>query len=296
MDEIQLNFSETSLQVLNYILGFIMFGVALDMSLADFKRVIKLPKAVLVGMFAQFLLLPAVTFAIILIIKPMPSIALGMILVAACPGGNISNYIVYLSKGNTALSVTMTAISTLAAIVMTPLNLSFWANQYEPTKALLQEVALSPVDMFLTIVILLGIPMLLGLFIAERYPEVANKLKKGMKIFSLVFFAIFILAALAGNFKHFLAYIGVIALIVIVHNLLALTIGYFLAALVGLKESERRAVSIEVGMQNSGLGLILIFGFFGGLGGMAIIAAWWGIWHLISGFTLSYYWRKKEIN
>lgn len=295
MDQVALNFNPTTLHILNAILGFIMFGVALEMKVSDFKSVLRTPRAFLIGLFCQFLLFPALTFLLISVLPIQASMALGMILVAACPGGNISNFITHLAKGNTALSVTMSAVSTMAAVVMTPFNTSFWGSKNEGTAAILQSFTLNPWDMFWTILILLALPMLVGLAIAHYYPSIAAKAKKPMKIFSLGFFGIFVIAALAANFNHFITYIGAIALTVAVHNAISIVTGYSVASLVKLQERDRRAVAIETGIQNSGLGLILIFNFFGGLGGMAMIAAWWGIWHLIAGFGLAYFWREKRL-
>jgi len=292
MDEIQLNFNPTTLTILNVILGFVMFGIALDMKLSDFKLLKTLPRAVFVGLLSQFLLLPAFTFLLVCIIEPRPSIALGMLMVAACPGGNISNFMTHYAGGNTALSVVMSAISTLVSVVMTPFNVSFWGSQRADTSALLNAVALNPFDLFTTILILMVIPMTVGIFISERFEPIANKLKKGMKIFSFVFFIGFVLAAIANNWEYFVEYVGVIFFIIVLHNAVALSTGFSASTLFGLRGGERKAVTIEVGIQNSGLGLILIFNYFGGLGGMAIIAAGWGIWHIISGLAVALTWSR----
>ena len=295
IDEVMLNFNEQTLNILNAILGLVVFGVALDIKLDDFRRVLRIPKAALIGLFAQFMLLPALTCLLVYLIKPLPSIGLGLMLVAACPGGNISNFMTQLANGNSALSITMSAISTAAATLMTPLNISFWGSRLPETRAILEKVELDPLHMLVTISVLMLLPLSVGLFISERHPKVANKLKRGMKIFSLVFFIVFIIAALAANFNYFLEYVGVVAFVVIMMNALALFLGYQVARASGLSDHDSRAVSIEIGIQNSGLGLILIFGFFNGLGGMAVIAAFWGIWHLISGLLLAKYWSKKKL-
>ncbi len=295
IDQVRLNFNPVTLNILNAILGLVVFGVALDIKIVDFKRVLKMPKAVIIGLVAQFLLLPALACLLVYLVKPLPSIGLGLMLVAACPGGNISNFMTQLAGGNAALSITMSAISTAAATLMTPLNISFWGSRIPETRAILEEVALDPLQMLITIGVLMLLPLSLGLFISEKYPSVANRLKKGMKIFSLGFFMVFIIAALAANFDYFLKYVGVVALVVIGMNALAFILGYRVARSSGLSETDARAVSIEIGIQNSGLGLILIFGFFNGLGGMAIIAAFWGIWPLISGLLLAKYWSTKKL-
>lgn len=292
IDQVQLNFNPASLMALNIILGFVMFGVALDMKVADFRNVLRTPRPMLIGMLGQFVLLPAATWVLVSILNPAPSIALGMILIAACPGGNISNFLVHLSRGNTALSVSMTAVSTMAAVVLTPLNFAFWGSMYAPTRSLMRDFNLDPIEMLLAVFLLLGLPMLIGLFISQRFPAAAHKLKRPLHYLSIAFFGVFVIGALAANFQHFLHYVGYVVFFVFLQNAAALASGYFAARISGLPEVDRRAVAIEVGIQNSGLGLTLIFNFFGGLGGMAIIAAWWGIWHILSGLTVALTWRR----
>lgn len=293
IDAVRLNFNPQSLAVLNVILGLVMFGVALDLKLADFRGVLALPKATLIGMLGQFVLLPAFTFLLVLAIQPAPSIALGMILVAACPGGNVSNFLTHYARGNTPLSVTMTALSTLAAIVMTPFNLSFWGALHPGASKILRDVSLNPFEMVVAVLLLLGVPMALGLLASHRLPRLAARLRRPMRWFSLGVFGLFVVGALAANWRYFLDYVGYVVFAVFLHNGLALLTGYWAARFAGLPERDRRAVSIEVGIQNSGLGLILIFNFFDGLGGMAIVTAWWGVWHLISGLTLATIWSRR---
>ncbi|MCA9595012.1 MAG: bile acid:sodium symporter family protein [Myxococcales bacterium] len=290
-----MNFSPSSLVALNVVLGFVMFGVALDIRGEDFRRVLRSPKGPLIGLTAQFLLLPAFTFLLTRVISPRPSVALGMILVAACPGGNMSNFFTHHAKGNAALSVSMTAVSTVLAIVMTPLNLSFWGALHPSTRAVLEEVHLDPISLLLTVFMILGIPLLLGMAVASRRPRWAERLRRPMKIFSLVAFSLFIVGALAANWTYFLHYVGYVALAVAAHNALGLSLGYGSARLLRASRYDARAISIEVGIQNSALGLVLIFSYFHGLGGMAIVAAWWGVWHLVSGLTLSSYWSRRPV-
>ena len=294
MDLVRLNFNPQSLWALNFIIGLVMFGVALDLKVADFKAVLTMPKPVVIGLAGQFLLLPAFTFLLVLAIRPSPSVALGMMLVAACPGGNISNFLAHYARGNTALSITMTAISTAVAIVMTPLNLSLWGGLNPETAKILRIVALDPLDMLLAVFLLLGLPMAVGMWVGHSFPNFVDKAHKPVKIFSLVVFGLFVIGALAANWRYFLDFVGFVVFAVFLHNGLALLTGYFAARFAGLPERDRRAVSIEVGIQNSALGLILIFNFFDGLGGMAIVTAWWGIWHIISGLTVATLWSRRE--
>ena len=288
VDQVRLNFNPQMLFVVNAAIGLMMFGVALDLKMADFKRIIVSPKTPGIGLGAQFILLPAFTFLLTLILRPQPSIALGMILVAACPGGNLSNIITYLAKGNSAVSISMTAVSTAAAIIMTPLNLALWGGLNPDTAGILRTVSLSPLDVFTTIFIILGIPLCLGLILSRMFPSLADKVRKPFKLFSLVVFIVIVCAALAANWSIFLKVIGLVMFVVLIHNALALNIGYWSGRLFGLPEWDCRAVCIEVGIQNSALGLVLVFNFFGGLGGMAILVAWWGIWHIIAGLITAF--------
>ncbi len=295
LDWIRLNFSKGGLLFMNITLAFIMFGVALEIKIKQFKEVLTKPKSVIIGVISQFIALPALTFLLVLIIKPSPSVALGMILVAACPGGNISNFISSLAKANIELSISLTAIATLAAIFMTPLNFAFWGGLYSGTAELVIPIKIDAWEMMKTVFILLGIPIILGVWFANRFPAITKKIIKPLKLFSLLAFAGFILAALASNFKFFLEYIHLILLLVFIHNILALTTGFSLASIFKLPKPDRRTLTIETGIQNSGLGLVLIFNpnLFDGLGGMAFVAAWWGIWHIIAGLGIASFWAKK---
>jgi BASS family bile acid:Na+ symporter len=296
LDWIRLNFTKGGLMFMNVTLAFIMFGVALGIKVKHFKDVFVKPKSAIIGIVSQFIALPALTFLLVLIIKPTPSVALGMILVAACPGGNISNFMSSIAKANIELSVTLTAIATLSAIFMTPLNFALWGGLYSGTADMVVPITIDAWEMMKTVFILLGIPIILGVLFANRFPILAQKISKPFKIFSFIAFIGFIVAAFASNFKFFLDYIHFIILIVLIHNMLALLTGFSLASIFGLPKPDRRTLTIETGIQNSGLGLVLIFNpnLFNGLGGMAFIAAWWGIWHIIAGLVVSGLWSRKS--
>lgn len=293
IDSVQLNFNPSTLLLMNILIGFIMFGVALDLHPRDFKNTLKSPKPFLIGMTAQFFIMPALTFLLVLLIQPRPSIALGMFLVAACPGGNLSNFLTHFGKGNTSLSISMSAASTALSIIMTPLNTMFWGSLYKPTNDILREFFISPWDLVQAIIILLGIPLILGMLVNHKFPAWSTKMSLWMKRFSIIFFILFVIGALAANFKYFIDFVGMVVIAVFLHNLIAILSGYFSARAFRLNEMDRRAIAIEIGIQNSGLGLILIFNFFNGLGGMAIVAAWWSIWHIVSGLTIATYWSKR---
>jgi len=295
IDQVRLNFNSQGLFIINAAIGLMMFGVALELKLDDFKRIFVAPKAPMIGLGSQFILLPAFTFLLTLILRPPPSIALGMILVASCPGGNLSNILTYLARGNCAVSVSMTAVSTAAAVFMTPFNLAFWGSLNPDTLKILKKVSLSPFDVFVNVFIILGIPLISGLVLSRIFPSLVEKVRKPFKIFSLVFFIAIVTAALGANWQHFINYVGLVFIGVLIHNALALNLGFWAGRLFRLSEPDVRAVSIEVGIQNSGLGLVLIFNFFGGLGGMAIITAWWGIWHIVSGLIAALIFSRRRL-
>jgi bile acid:Na+ symporter, BASS family len=308
MDQARLDFSDGGLLVLNITIAIIMFGVALEIKMSNFRELMKSPKPVILGVISQFVLLPLVTFLVIMAFwgNITIGVAMGMILVAACPGGNISNFISTLSKGNPALSVSLTAIATISAIIMTPLNFSIWGKFYEllgphSNNALLQSLEIDPVQMFKTVIILLGIPIVLGMLFNHYFPKPTNYIKKPIRIFSIIFFMGMVVIMFANNYDYFVKYIAWILLIVFIHNAIAISTGYSFASLFKLSRANRKTLGIETGIQNSGLGLVLLFNpkIFPPelpLGGMMIVVAWWGIWHILSGLSLATYWRWKDRN
>lgn len=295
VDQIRLNFNPAMLHTLNAVIALMMFGVAIDMRAEDFRRVFRAPKGPVIGLCAQFVLLPALTFGLTLILPVAPSIALGMILVASCPGGNLSNLMTYLSGGNTALSVSMTSVSSVGAIVMTPLNLLVWGSLNPATASVLQDVSLRPWDVLGTILLILALPMVAGLTVSYFFEGLADRVRKPLKTISLTFFLIVVVFALKSNWGYFVDYVGGIFFVVVAHNALALGVGYGSARLFKLPERDCRAVCIEVGIQNSALALALIFEFFAGLGGMAIIAGLWGIWHIVSGLSVALFFSRRAL-
>lgn len=294
LDQVRINFNNSELWVLNIALAIVMFGVALGISVSDFKRLLQQPKLVIAGLLSQFVLLPLLTFGIVLLIKPQPSIALGMMMVAACPGGNISNFMTHLSKGNTALSVSLTAFSTFLAMIMTPFNFQFYGSLYEPTAQILKSVELDPLQLVKLVVLILGIPLFFGMLWRSKNAKMAEKLSRILKPFSILVFLAIVVIAFSNNIDVFNTYIDHVLLIGIGHNILALLLGFFVAKAFMLSFKNQKTLAIETGIQNSGLGLLLIFTFFNGLGGMAILAAFWGIWHILSGLCLAFFWSYKS--
>ncbi|HRI26589.1 MAG TPA: bile acid:sodium symporter family protein [Chitinophagales bacterium] len=295
IDAVRLHFSPQSLWLLNFCLGFIIFGVALELKLRHFRAVLSSPKTAAIALTAQLVVMPLITLALIYIARPMPSMALGMILVAACPSGSVANFMSLNAKANAALSVSLTAMLTLLAPIITPAVFTFYGSLYPPAAQLMRSISVNLVEMFVTVMLVLGIPLLLGIFISEKYSQLAERISPFIKKISLLIFFGVIVAALAANFQFFLQYIHLVAVLVFFHNGLGFLGGYTFAKTLGMSEYDARTISIETGVHNTGLGLMLIFTFFGGMGGMAILAAWWGIWDMIAGLAISHYWGKRGI-
>ena len=284
--QLQLNFNEDNLFALNIAIAVIMFGVALDIDREKFSEAIKNPRGIFTGVSSQFILLPLLTFLLIYLIKPIPELALGMILVAACPGGNVSNFYTAVSKGNIALSISLTAIATLAAVFMTPFNFTFWSELY------LKEghdlaIQLDFFKMFKTVILILGIPLLLGLWFSKQFKKATSLIAKPLRILSFLILISIIILAFSKNTEIFKQYYHYVIYIVFIHNAIALSLGFYWGKLMKLSLQDCKTISIETGIQNSGLALVIIFTMFDGNGGMALVAAWWGIWHIISGFVIA---------
>jgi BASS family bile acid:Na+ symporter len=306
IDNVRLNLSTESGLFINIALALIMFGVALGIKFKDFKEIFYRPKLPIVGFLSQFLVLPIITFLVVLLIRNYitPTIGLGMILVAACPGGNISNFMTSLAKGNAALSVTLTAIATFSALILTPLNFTVWGGFYldiaeSSSNELVQQLRIDPVQVFKTVFILLGIPLTLGMLVNHYFPKFTAKISKPLRIFSIVIFIAMVAGLLQQNMEHFMNYIKYIFLIVLFHNIIAFLSGYLFAASWKIKGANQRTITIETGIQNSGLAIVLlinpeIFDPKLAIGGMAFIAAWWGVWHIVSGLALAGFWSRKS--
>lgn len=308
LNALTINFGGGGMLIVNIILAFVMFGVALGIKLQTFKDVFKNPKSVIVGVLLQWVGLPAVTFAVALLLSPWitPMVALGMILVASCPGGNISNFISSLSKGNVELSVSMTAVTTAFAPLVTPLNFFVWGSLYNIIISVgsdIPRLVIPFMPMLEQILLLLGVPIVLGLLFAKYFPNATKKITKPAKVMSIFLFIGMVIASVSQNFEIIVNNIFYIFFIVLIHNGLALSTGYFGGKLCKLPAKDYRSITIEVGIQNSGLGLVLLFNpaifppeiWHGHYGGMLIVTAWWGIWHIISGLTVAYFFRRNPL-
>jgi BASS family bile acid:Na+ symporter len=286
LENIHIRFDEEKLLLLNIALAIIMFGVALSIKAKDFTSIFNNPKGIASGVISQFLLLPILTGVLIWFIDPIPSLAMGMILVAACPGGNVSNFFTFLGKGNLALSVSLTIIASLLAAFITPYSFILWSS-WLIDPALIKSFDINVLSIGKTIFFILVLPLFLGILFSEKLPKLTKIIQTPLKYISFLLLIAIIGIAFGKNLDIFTEYYDYIIYLVLLHNGIALLGGYGFSRLMRNPEADTISITIETGIQNSGLGLVIVFSFFDGNGGMAIITAWWGIWHIISGFIIS---------
>jgi BASS family bile acid:Na+ symporter len=279
--------------ILSAVLMWMVFAVALDLTVEDFRRVAAMPRLVIIGLLPQFFWLPIATWLITLVVDLPASWEAAMLLVACCPGGSMSNVITHLGRGNTALSVSLSAVSGVLAIVLTPLNFA-WTMASNPATAMwLRELALAPFDLLLSLVLLLAVPMIAGMSVARRYVSWASRWRHPLKRLSVSALGVFIVLGLYRDRELLTVAILLPLLIVVGHNALGLSLGALTARAFRLTAADGRAVIVEAGMQNAGLALGIIALQFEGELGMVILASLWGIWHLISGLALASLWRRQ---
>ena len=312
LDALNINLGSGDMVLVNFILAFVMFGVALSIRVSTFKSILKKPKSVTIGLLLQWFALPALTCLLAIALNPVitPMVALGMILVASCPGGNISNFLSSLSKGNVELSVSMTAITTLFASIITPLNFWFWGTHYCQFAEIRNKIPTLDIpfdEMLSQIVLILGFPIVLGLVFSHYFPKISKKIIKPTQILSILFFIAMVIVSmtqvLSGFEQKWEVYAAILCalVIVVIHNATALAAGYYGGKLTKAPVKDCRTLAIEIGIQNSGLALALLFntnifvpGQWSSNGGMIIVAALWGIWHIISGLIISRFFRRSN--
>lgn len=312
LDHLDPNLGSGEMTLVNIILALVMFGVALGIKVQTFKDVFRHPKSVIVGVIMQWIALPAITLLVALLLNQWitPMVAIGMLLVASCPGGNISNFMSAYARGNIELSVSMTAITTAMAPIITPFNFWFFGTMYCDIVSINNEIPQLVIpfgDMLEQIMLLLGLPIVAGILFAHYFPNVTKRLLKPSQVLSLVLFIGMlvvsftkVVTSLDGTEQIVVSLLCAFS-IVVIHNLAALGTGYAGARLFKLPASDRRSMTIEVGIQNSGLGLVLLFNerifdpaVWDNNGGMLFITALWGVWHIVSGLTVASLFRRSK--
>lgn len=292
-DAVPLNFDPAGLVALNAIVALMVLGASLDLRPADLRRVIARPAGVIAGLSAQAVLTPAATCLLTWVFRVDPALSLGMILVAACPSGALSNVLTWRARGNVALSVSLTTVSSLAAVILTPMNFAFYGWLNPRTRELLLDVSMPVGGILAQVALVLAVPVTLGMLIGARAPAFASRLEKPLRPLSLVILMVFIAGAFWENRTLFIERFSDFFWLVVLQNAMALGIGVLVSRLARLGEVDKRAVTIEVGIHNSGLGLAILLTFFPNAGSMILITAFWGVWHLVSGLALSTYWGRR---
>jgi len=277
-------------------IAIMMFAVALSLRMEHFRFFKRQPSIYLSGVIGQIIGLPLLTVGLCFLINPIPSVALGMILVSCCPGGSVSNILALFGRANTALSVSLTATSSLFAAFLTPISILFWSSLYPPTNNLLTEINLDVMSFLTQTLIILALPLIIGMLIAHFAPRLAEKLQKPLATLGAGLLMLVIIVATWQFAPVYIALgLGLVGL-VITHNSCAFLLGYIFARLVNADIPSRRAITLEVGIQNSGLGLVILLTQLNGLGGAGAIAGAWGVWHIIGGSALVALFRWQDKN
>lgn len=293
IDQLRLEIGDGVILGVKAIVAIFLFAIALDTEIADFKRIARRPWVILAGLTAQFVLMPALTVLLTLALDVRGSVAIGMILVVCCPAGNLSNLLTHRCRGDVALSVSMTTVSTLAALVVTPVALAFWSGLNPAADALLRDIEIDPWELVGEAVLLIGLPFLLGLLAAWRWPAASTRARRIVEPGVLVLLALLIVSAAARQLDTLVEYVGAVAIPIVLQNALSLAVGYGTGRAIRLPEPGVRAMTLELGLRNTGLGLVLALGFFPDLGGVALVCALWGLWDVVTGLVLSTWWRRR---
>ncbi|WP_301432095.1 bile acid:sodium symporter family protein [Acinetobacter baumannii] len=268
-----------------WILGIIMLGMGMTMTVDDFKGVLQSPKAVLIGVVAQFVVMPGLAFILCKLFNLPSEIAVGVILVGCCPGGTASNVITYMAKGNVALSVACTSVSTLLAPVLTPTIFYLLASQW---------LKIDAASMFISILQVVLLPIVIGLILRTWLKRQVESYIQVMPLVSVIAI-VAIVAAIIGGSKAAILQSGLLILaVVILHNGLGYLLGFTAARFFKLPYADSKAIAIEVGMQNSGLGVALAAVHFAASPITAVPSAIFSLWHNISGPALATYWASKH--
>ena len=279
-------FSSIKPAVVNPLLGVIMFGMGMSLRLEDFKIVFSRPKDVIIGCLAQFTIMPLLAWGLSQAFQLDEALALGVVLVGCCPGGTASNVITYLAKGDLALSVGMTGVSTLLAPFLTPLLTWMLAGK---------SVDVDVLSMFLSILWVVILPIVVGLFVKWLWPKFTEKATDYLPAFSSIAIALIVAIVISANAEKLLAGGLLIVIVVVLHNVCGLGLGYLIGRMLRLSEPKMRAISIEVGMQNSGLASSLATIHFAAYPLATIPGAIFSVWHNISGAVVAFLYRKKSL-
>ena len=294
LDELRIVLDPVGQVVLAIALMLLILSIALSLKPDDFSALLRRRMDLIGGVIAQTVALPLVTFGVVLLLDPPPSIALGMFVIASCPGGVVSNYLTFLARGNVAYSVSLTAASSALAAVLTPFLIVVTSQLYSPTATLLASIDFRPLAFLVQTSILLGVPLVLGMFIAGRYPGFAAVLQRRVAWFGTLALVAAIIYGSAKFLPLLWPAMPMLVGITMLHNSAAFATGLLAGVILRADKATRRALVFELGIQNSGLAIVILLAQFQGLGGAAAVAAVWSLWHLIAGGTVVAIMRRMD--
>ncbi len=292
IDQAGFQLNQGALFAMAVMVGFLVFAVALDLTWAQFRRLAAAPWATGLGLAAQFLVLLAIAFGVGALLADTPSVALGLLLVACCPGGPLSNYLTGVARGDVAMSIAMTALSTLACIVATPLLFVFWASRNPETLAILAEIRVDPGRVAVALLAMLVIPVTAGMLMRAKRPTTVERTRVRIRRSAGLVFAAMVVMVLGSNMKALLAYSREALPPVLITFALAVTLAWGIPRIARIAAAQRRALALEVGLQNVALAIAIGLSFFPSLSGVVVTAAIWGVVHIVFGFGLAAVWTR----
>jgi len=287
LDAIRVSVNEETRIGLTLSLAIMMFSVALTLKPQDFVFLGRNPKMFFGGVATQILLLPLMSVGLAHLIAPTPSLAFGMIVVACCPGGNVSNLMVLMARGNAAYSVSLTAASSALAFIITPVAILFWAGLYPPTAELIRSIEIDTLSFILQTASALGVPLAIGMLLATFQPRIAQRIQPVVYAMAIGILVLLVVAGIASNWEIIFSSGFIIAPVAIIHNAAAFALGALMGRILQIAAVSRRALTFEIGIQNAGLGLVILLTQFPELGGAAAVTGFWSLWHLFAGLGLA---------
>lgn len=295
LDSLSVDLPAGSSVVIKIVIAFFLFGIALEARPSDFVAYLKRPWILGVGVLGQFLLLPALTLTMAHLLHVPGSVALGMLLVACLPAGNLSNLLTHRARGDVTLSVAMTTASNLVALVATPTLFAFWASRYDPSRILLERISLDPVAMGVEIGLLIGVPFVAGVYAGHRWPALAARSRRFIDAAVLALLLLVVVGSAVGGAVEFIGWVDDLVWIVVLQNAMVLGVGWLFAQGLRLPPAGTRAMVLELGIRNTGLGLVVAVAYFGEVGGAVLVMALWALWDVLSGLLLATFWRRRPL-
>ncbi|GEP37527.1 symporter [Nocardioides psychrotolerans] len=295
IDQLSLELPQSFQLAVKIVVGLFLFGVALDTRAEDLRDVVRRPWVMAIGLAAQYAVAPGLALLLTLALGVRGSIAIGMLLVACCPAGNLSNLLTHRARGDVALSISLTGLSNLLAVVLTPLSFAFWSGLNPAAADLLRDVSIDPWTLMVEVALLIGLPFALGMFAAWRWPAMAARARKVVEPGTLVLLLFVVVGGAAAQMDVLVNYLGLVAVPIVAHNALALGVGYVTGRACRLPSAGVRAMTFELGVRNTALGVVLALAFFSDLGGVVFVAALWGLWDVATGLALASWWRRRTV-